>query len=122
MSAQPNACPVCGETRKMSSIRFRCQPLVDGFVDPCENATQLAIERAKRIAHLEAALTRIKNLADAPDPDPCGDLRQGLHCGLEDRNINDCYDACDYGYSEGVSRTMYWAVNEAENALKENPK
>lgn len=75
-----------------------------------------------RIAHLEAALTRIKTLADAPDPDPSGDRQLGLHCGLEDRGAQgDPHDACDYGYSEGVGRTMEWAVNEAEAGLKEKP-
>ena len=75
-----------------------------------------------RIAQLEAGLNRIKGLADAPDPDPMADIQFGLHAGLEDRGAQgNPYDACDYGFSEGASRVMEWAVNEAEAALKETP-
>lgn len=63
----------------------------------CREAERLAITRAKRIAHLEAALTRIKTLADAPDPDVWPEAYSGAEL-LKD-----------------------WAVKEAVAGLKETP-
>lgn len=104
MTAQLHACPVCGAKEHYMTLDgealFDCG--ARSRTANCPNAERLAITRAKRIAHLEAALTRIKTLADAPDPDAC------LH-------------ARDLGYTQGASRVMEWAVNEAENALKETP-
>ena len=52
-----------------------------------------------------------------------GDWAKGLHCGLEDRDIHDRYDACDYGFDAGVERALEFvqcALAEAL-ALAETP-
>lgn len=46
---------------------------------------------------------------DEPQIELTGEHHTGLHCGLEDRDICDRYDACDYGFEKGVERTLEWA-------------
>lgn len=77
-------------------------------------------EAREENARLREALQRIANCTDAPDIDPVGEIRVGLHCGVEDRNLADRYEGADYGYSCGVERTLEWASNEAKHALAES--
>lgn len=72
--------------------------------------------RAQRDALLEA-FERIKSGTDAPPIDVFGDYQFGLHCGVEDRSCSSRYDGADYGWAQGVERTIEWAANEAEAAI-----
>ena len=76
--------------------------------------------RDAELARLREALQRISDGTDAPDIDISGEWQTGLHCGVEDRDCQDRYEGADYGYSQGVERTLEWAGNEADYALKSN--
>ena len=110
MSAKPHACPVCGETRKLSSIRFRCQPIQDGFVEPCANATQLAIERAERIAQLEGILETAKGWLENVAIKHVGPVHLGP-CGPD--------AGCDLDCMEAASLSAF--LEKVNTALKETP-
>ena len=75
-----------------------------------------ALERELNAAKL--ALLRISECKDAPDIDPVGDVEFGLHCGVEDRSCTDRYDGANFGYAQGVERTLEWSSNEAKHALE----
>jgi len=77
-------------------------------------------EQAEQIAALRSALDRIHSCADSPDIDVSGEYQTGLHCGVEDRDCQDRYQGADYGWSQGVERTLEWAQNEAAFALKQH--
>ena len=83
-----------------------------------EKADAIATKDAE-LARLREALQRISDGTDAPDIDLSGDWQTGLYCGVEDRDCQDRYEGADYGYSQGVERTLEWAGNEADYALKE---
>ena len=72
---------------------------------------------ADKIQILTAALQRIAKCKDSPDLDPGGEVQLGLHCGVEDRCIDNIYEAASFGYTEGAEDAMEWAVNEANFAL-----
>jgi len=74
-----------------------------------------AAERA--CAEMRSSLERIKNATDSPEIYISGDYQIGLHCGVEDSSLGDRYEGADYGYSQGVERTLEWAINEASSAL-----
>lgn len=54
---------------------------------------------------------------DEPQIDLTGEYHTGLHCGLEDRDIVDRYDACDHGFEKGVERALEWAQGVVEAVL-----
>lgn len=54
---------------------------------------------------------------DEPQIELTGEYHTGLHCGLEDRDISDRYDACDYGFEKGVERALEWAYGVVETAI-----
>ena len=83
-----------------------------------EKNNEIATKEAE-LARLREALQRISDGTDAPDIDLSGDWQTGLYCGVEDRDCQDRYEGADYGYSQGVERTLEWAGNEADYALKE---
>lgn len=74
-------------------------------------------EQDEKIAGLEKALQEIVDGADAPDIDVGGEMKFGLHCGVEDRNCRDRYEGANYGWASGVERTLEWAANVAKSAL-----
>ena len=74
-------------------------------------------ERLER-DRLRVALQLIASGEDAPDLEVEGDARSGLHCGVEDRDCRDRYEGADFGYTVGVEKTLEWARNEANAALK----
>ncbi len=71
------------------------------------------------------AATALEEIAagpvDEPQIDLTGDYLTGLHCGLEDQNIDDRYDACDYGFWKGVERACEWAQGIAQGAIDAAP-
>ncbi len=69
------------------------------------------------IERLSGALKRIANAEDAPEIDPCGEIQFGLYCGVEDRGCSDRYEGADFGFAEGSSRMIDWAINEAKAAI-----
>lgn len=71
---------------------------------------------------LREALKRIESGADAPSL-AVGDMRKGLFCGVEDRDLRDRYDGAEYGWEDAAERYLEWAKNEAAAALspKESP-
>ena len=79
---------------------------------------QELIEAKNKIKKLKQVLQEIADCVGSPDINPSGDLRLGLHCGVEDRDIANRYDAVDFGYAEGVERTLEWAVDLAKHALQ----
>jgi len=74
-------------------------------------------DKDAQIVALREALSRIHACTDSPDIDVSGEYQKGLHCGVEDRDCQDRYDGADYGWSQGVERTIEWAQNEAAFAL-----
>ena len=82
-----------------------------------KNETSNADCLQRLVGQLVEALTRISTCQDAPDIDPVGDVEFGLHCGVEDRSCTDRYDGANFGYAQGVERTLEWASNEAKHAL-----
>lgn len=43
---------------------------------------------------------------------------EGMGCGLEDREITDRYEACEYGWNEAIEAVME-VFNNYENTVKE---
>jgi YgiT-type zinc finger domain-containing protein len=74
---------------------------------------------ADKIQILTAALQRIAACKDSPDLDPGEEIQLGLNCGVEDRCIDNIYEAASFGYTEGAEDVMEWATNEASLALKQ---
>ena len=62
------------------------------------------------------ALTDLSDFEDAPDL-AAKDMRFGLHCGLEDKDIMDRYSAADYGWLDCEERYLEWVKNIAREAL-----
>lgn len=75
------------------------------------------VVQVEDVKPLVEALTRIKEATDAPDIDVGGEMQFGLHCGVEDRSCQDRYEGADYGWSQGVERTLEWSHNESNHAL-----
>ena len=48
-----------------------------------------------------------------------GDWETGMFCGLEDSNINDIYQACNYGYEKALERVQEWVLCGFEEAIAE---
>lgn len=69
----------------------------------------------------DALLAACKAIAAGPAGEPqielTGDYHTGLHCGLEDRCNDDQYEACDYGFAEGVERVTEWAQGVVADAI-----
>ena len=85
----------------------------------------LPLEAAARIEALEAI---VELLRQGPGDDEdrihqTGDYQTGLHCGVEDRDMQaDAYGAADYGFTEGVDAVLEWVngiVPAAAQAAKE---
>ncbi len=71
------------------------------------------------LAELESAINDMES-----EPVQCvGDWEKGLFCGLEDRSINDIYEACRYGYDAALEKVQEWVLCSFEAAIakaKEN--
>ncbi len=48
--------------------------------------------------------------------------QEGVGCGLEDRNITDRYEACEYGFNEAVERCQLECIAPLEDRIKELEK
>lgn len=99
----------------------------DADCDDCEQARKIIANAVTELAQLrdraaktvdEAAIRSDERrlLMQALDTTATGDemnntgkWRVGLHCGLEDRNITNRYQACDYGFDAGADRALEWA-------------
>lgn len=72
--------------------------------DLAETKIKLAAERerahdlANRCQVAEFRVGMLEATAKEAAENPCGDYYLGLHCGIEDRDITDRYDAVDYGW------------------------
>jgi hypothetical protein len=60
------------------------------------NRAEANLKYAKQ---LEAAMLNIP-------PEPAGEYYTGLHCGLEDRDIYDRYEAADYGWESAFEYVL----------------
>jgi|GEM_PF-4618465 len=94
-------------------VRF-CDAVVARLEADAAAYQQVVNERDR----LRVALQLIASGEDAPDLEVEGDARSGLHCGVEDRDCRDRYEGADFGYTVGVEKTLEWARNEANAALK----
>ena len=92
----------------------------EGCLDVLRDATATSappVVPVEDVKLLVEALTRIKEATDAPDIDVGGEMQFGLHCGVEDHSCQDRYEGADYGWSQGVERTLEWSHNESNHAL-----
>ena len=65
------------------------------------------------LAELQTALKDMES-----DPVQCvGDWERGLFCGLEDRGINDVYEACRHGYEAALEKVNEWVLCSFEAAI-----
>lgn len=83
-------------------------------------------------AELRSELARVKEAAEvlaksvsgvrgtAGWPELTSTMRQGLGCGIEDRNINDRYEAAEYGYEDALERCHEFIKN-ATSDVDANP-
>jgi hypothetical protein len=46
-----------------------------------------------------------------------GEWQTGMFCGLEDKGIQDRYEACEYGYNVALDRVADWATGGVKSAL-----
>jgi len=108
--------PMAGLTR--AQLIAELNTIVHGVADQAaamlEADADVYVERDR----LRVALQLIASAEDAPDLEVEGDARSGLHCGVEDRDLRDRYDGADFGYTVGAEKTLEWARNEANAALK----
>lgn len=52
------------------------------------------------------------------EPVQCvGDWERGLFCGLEDRGINDRYEACRHGYEMALEKVQEWVLCSFEDVI-----
>jgi len=51
-----------------------------------------------------------------------GEWQTGMFCGLEDRGINDRYDACVYGHDQALEKVQEWVIDGLEQAIAEAQK
>lgn len=75
-----------------------------------------ALELEVEVARLRGLLQQIADADDA-DLELRGDRRVGVHCGVEDKGCTDRYEGADYGYTQGVERTLEWAQNIAREGI-----
>lgn len=83
-------------------------------------AITLAMEAADRLVGYRACIETerercakiAENLDDFPDLH-AGQMRFGLRCGLEDREIGCPYEAAEYGFEDAIERCLEWAKNIA---------
>lgn len=62
----------------------------------------------------------LDGLDDFPDLNQ-GQMRFGLRCGVEDRDIHDRYEAAEYGFEDAAERCAEWAKNQAA-AIRKLPE
>ncbi|MCH8851106.1 MAG: hypothetical protein IID41_00475 [Planctomycetes bacterium] len=89
---------------KGESSAFRCTPDVGALFAAAPDL-------------LAACDTILAGPVDEPSIDLTDEYHAGLHCGLEDRDIGDRYDACDYGFEKGVERVLEWAKDVVEGTI-----
>ena len=93
----------------------------DGMTDCASLAAARIAELEGENAKMRDGLMRIRTCTDCPTLD-MGDMRKGLQCGLEDRDIINRYEAAEYGFDDATERWFEWARNEADAALTPTPK
>jgi len=98
----------------IAELRTIVHGVADQAAAMLEADADVRVERDR----LRDALQLIASGEDAPDLEVEGDARSGLHCGVEDRDLRDRYDGADFGYTVGAEKTLEWARNEANAALK----
>lgn len=107
-------------------------PHVDALVNICAGVAQVATETLQEkldavTAQRDTLLAALKEIEDGPTDEPqvenTGEWQTGVYCGLEDRDIRDRYQACDYGFEKGAERAIEWAQNVVAAAIaKAEPK
>lgn len=69
-------------------------------------------------AWLKKAITKAIDKMDCPAVSNQGEWQTGMFCGLEDRSINDRYEACLYGYEQAIARVQEWVIDDIQETLK----
>lgn len=90
-----------------------------------EEAGKITIERDSlraRVAELEGALADLQNWQDEDSVTGSGDYDRGLMCGIEDRGIEDRYEAMRYGYDRALERVSERIDPVIAEALPKNKK
>ncbi len=82
----------------------------------CVN-THDALE-AKLAKLVEALKVPVADM-ECPAVESSGEWHTGLHCGLEDRDIGDRYQSCDYGYGQALDRVSEWVIDPLRAVLAE---
>lgn len=87
-----------------------------GVVEEVESGTSCMDAMLGKIAALrEAVRVLAKSITDvrgtADWPELTHSMRQGLGCGLEDRDIYDRYQAAEYGYEDALDRCSEFIKN-----------
>ncbi len=87
--------------------------LGDKIVDLEDENNELRAENKRYREALEDAV----NHFESDSVQGSGDYHFGIHCGLEDVNITDRYEACDYGHGCAVRRVRDEIIIYLEQAL-----
>lgn len=94
--------------------------IVVHLVETCEDCRRIVADHNACIG-IEDPKTTIPELVaagntilagpvDEPRVELTGEYQTGLYCGLEDCGAHeDGYAGCDYGFEQGVTRTLEWA-------------
>lgn len=70
-------------------------------------------ELQQSVARLETELELARRMLDEAATDPAGQYYFGLRCGVEDRDIQDRYEAAEYGWQQAFEYVGSFAGNEA---------
>lgn len=96
----------------MDYMEQQMDNLIQAGID--DHAAELATLRAE----VETLRGKLGEIVDALDGEP-EYHHQGMGCGLEDRNINDRYDAMEYGWDQAMERIFSEHINHAIDIAKE---
>jgi hypothetical protein len=81
------------------------------------------VDEIERLEGEATSLVEAIEYASKGLEDPGEDYRTGLHCGIEDRNIVDRYDAADYGWESAIEHVAQFVPSDDEiAALKESDR
>ena len=81
-----------------------------------DHFNQLELVAVSRSELLKACENAVKQMQDDP-VQGVGEWQQGLFCGLEDREINDRYEACQYGYNKALDKVQERIIDELATAI-----
>lgn len=125
-------CPDCqprgAETHKVLTD-YQAAQLPQWACEQIESQQDLIIalkmvqkKTAARIEELEKAIEESRDTIETDAVQGTGEWQTGMFCGLEDRNITDRYDACQYGYEAALDRVREWVIEPLNAALGEEAK